>query len=182
MFLQVSMQSWFGKLITVRWQYTLAWKKMAVLQNYFYWSKLRQDVSKYIKSCIACSISNPTIKKQGLYTPLPTLDRPWESISLDYMSGLPSTKHGNDCVFVVVDQFFKMKVFSPYRKSIISEATTNLLFELVLSIFHLAICTSSQYALLATTSTWVIMFQSLHCWNLSTHWNNVFHTLPTPWY
>jgi len=48
---------------------------------------------------------------------------------MDYMSSLPSAKHGNDYVFVVVDQFFKMKVFSPYRKSIISEATTNLLFE-----------------------------------------------------
>jgi hypothetical protein len=44
----------------------------------------------------------PTIKKQGLYTPLPTPDRPWQSISMDYMSGLPSTKHGNDCVFMVV--------------------------------------------------------------------------------
>jgi hypothetical protein len=44
-----------------------------------------------------------TIKKQGIYTPLPTPDNPWESISIDYMSGVPSTKKGNDCVFVVVD-------------------------------------------------------------------------------
>jgi hypothetical protein len=39
-------------------------KTVAVLQKYFYWSKLRQDVSKYIRSCTACSIAKLTIKKQ----------------------------------------------------------------------------------------------------------------------
>ena len=47
-------------------------KIMAVLQKYFYWLKLRQDVKKYIRSCTTCIISKPTIKKQGLYTPLLT--------------------------------------------------------------------------------------------------------------
>jgi hypothetical protein len=46
-------------------------KTVAVLQKYFYWPNLRQDVGKYIKSCTACAISKTTIKKQGLYTPLP---------------------------------------------------------------------------------------------------------------
>ena len=85
-------------------------KIVAVLQKYFYWPNLRQDVGKYIKSCTACAISKSTIKKQGLYTPLPTPSQRWESISMDYMSGLPSTKHGNDCVFVVVDRFLKMAI------------------------------------------------------------------------
>jgi hypothetical protein len=106
-------------------------KIVAVLQNHFYWSKLRQDVCKYIRSCTSCAISKPTIKKQGLYTPLPTLDRPWESISMDYMSGLPSTKHGNDCVFMVIDRFSKMVVLAPCKKSITTEATTKLFFERV---------------------------------------------------
>ena len=34
----------------------------------------------------------PFIKKKGLYTPFPTPSRPWESISMDYMSDLPSSK------------------------------------------------------------------------------------------
>ena len=65
-------------------------KMVAVLQKYFYWPNLRQDVGKYIRSCTACAIAKPTIKKQGLYTPLPTPNQPWESISMDYMLGLPS--------------------------------------------------------------------------------------------
>jgi len=91
-------------------------KTVAVLQKYFYWSKLRQDVGKYIKSCTACAIVKPTIKKQGLHTPLPTPSRPWESISMDYMSGLPSTKHGNDYIFMVVNKFLRWPSWRPARR------------------------------------------------------------------
>jgi hypothetical protein len=93
-------------------------KIVAMLQKYFYWPRLRQEVNKYIKACTTCAIAKPTIKKQGLYTPLPTLDRSWESISMDYMSGLPSTKQGNDYVFVVVDHFSKMAILVAYKKNI----------------------------------------------------------------
>jgi hypothetical protein len=64
-----------------------------------------------------------------MYTPLPTPDMPWESISMDYMSGLPSTKMGNDCVFVVVDRFSKMTILATCKKRITIEATSNLFFE-----------------------------------------------------
>jgi hypothetical protein len=67
-------------------------KTMLVLQKHFYWPKLRQDVNKYIRYCTACSISKPTFKKKCLYTPLPNLEKPWESISMVYMSSLPSTR------------------------------------------------------------------------------------------
>jgi hypothetical protein len=106
-------------------------KTMAILQKHFSWSEIQQYVHKYIISCTSCTISKPVIKKHGLYTPLPTLDSPWESISMDHMYGLPSTKHGNDCVFLVVDQFSKMVVLAPYKNSIITEATTKLFFERV---------------------------------------------------
>jgi hypothetical protein len=69
-------------------------KTVVILQKHFYWTKLRLDVSKYIRSFIACAISKPTIKKQGLYTPLPIPEKPRESISMDYMSVFrsPNTK------------------------------------------------------------------------------------------
>jgi hypothetical protein len=46
-----------------------------------------------------------------------------------YMSGLPSTKHGNDYVFVVIDRFSKMTVLTPCKKSITAEATAKIFFE-----------------------------------------------------
>jgi len=47
---------------------------------------------------------------------------------MDYMSGFPSTKHGNDCVFVVINRFYKMAILEAYKKSIIAEATVKLFF------------------------------------------------------
>eukprot|EP00253_Pinus_taeda_P030958 PITA_30958 len=50
---------------------------------------------------------------------------------MDYMSDLPSTKHGNDCVFVVVDRFSKMAIMITCKKNITTEATAKLFFERV---------------------------------------------------
>jgi hypothetical protein len=47
-------------------------KIVAILQKYFYWPNLRQDVRKYIRSCTAYAIAKSTIKKQGLYNLFPT--------------------------------------------------------------------------------------------------------------
>jgi hypothetical protein len=60
---------------------------------------------------------------------MPTPDRPWESISMDCMLGLLSTKRGNDCVLVVVDLFSKMAILAAYKKNITSEASAKLFFE-----------------------------------------------------
>jgi hypothetical protein len=93
-------------------------KNVVVLQKKNYWPKLRQDVSKYIIFCTAYVIAKTIIKKQGLYMPLPILEKPWESISMDYMSGLSSTKHGNDCVCVVVDRFSKMAILTTCKNNV----------------------------------------------------------------
>jgi hypothetical protein len=50
---------------------------------------------------------------------------------MDYMSGLLSTKRGNDFVFLVVDRFSKMAILFAYKKSITSEATAKIFFERV---------------------------------------------------
>jgi len=47
-------------------------KTREMLQEYFYWPNLRQDVGKYIRYYTACAIDKPTIKKQGLSTPMLT--------------------------------------------------------------------------------------------------------------
>jgi hypothetical protein len=125
-----------GKMI---WEAHYSWvarhfgveKIVIVLQKHFSWPKLRQDINKYIKSCTACAIAKPAIKKQGLYTPLPIPEKPWESISMDYMSGLLSTKQGNDYVFVVVDRFSKMAILTACKKNVTAANTAKLFFERV---------------------------------------------------
>jgi hypothetical protein len=48
---------------------------------------------------------------------------------MDYMYGIPSTKQGNDYVFVVVDQFSKMTILTAWKNSITMEAIANCFFK-----------------------------------------------------
>jgi len=48
---------------------------------------------------------------------------------MESMSSLPLTKHGNHYVFLVVDQFSKMTILTPYKKSVIADFIDKLLFE-----------------------------------------------------
>jgi hypothetical protein len=50
---------------------------------------------------------------------------------MDYMSGLPSTKQRNDCVFMGVDQFSKMAILTAYKKNVTVTDTAKLFFERV---------------------------------------------------
>jgi hypothetical protein len=80
---------------------------------------------------LAVPLLNLPLRSRGctlLYLPQTS---PWELVSMDYMSGFPSTKHGNNCVFVVVDWFSKMAILAPCKKSITTEATAKLFFECV---------------------------------------------------
>ena len=56
---------------------------------------------------------------------------------MDYMFDLPSTKHGNDYIFVVVDWFSKMAILISFKNIITVEATTKMFFENVLVHFGL---------------------------------------------
>jgi len=62
---------------------------------------------------------------------MPSPSQPWESISIDYTWGLPSTKHGNDYVFMVIDRFTKIDILAVYKNNITTEATAKLFFERV---------------------------------------------------
>ena len=48
---------------------------------------------------------------------------------MDFMSSFPTTKHGHDCVYVIVDRFSKMAILVACRKAIFAEETAKLFFE-----------------------------------------------------
>jgi hypothetical protein len=75
-----------------------------------------------------CSTCKPTNRKIGLYSPLLAPSHPWESVSMDFVGGLPMTKGGHDYLYVVVDRFNMMCILMPCKKNIIAHQTTNLSF------------------------------------------------------
>jgi len=61
----------------------------------------------------------------GLLQPLPIPEGPWESLSMDFMVGLPPSKCF-DAIMVVVDRFNKMAHFIPTKDSATVQETGRL--------------------------------------------------------
>lgn len=80
-------------------------KTIARLTKNFYWTGIRKDVERFIASCVDCQHTKYETKKMvGLLCPLPVSCRPWEGLSLDFITGLPAF-HGYTTIFVVVNRF-----------------------------------------------------------------------------
>ncbi|KAE8716635.1 Protein NRT1/ PTR FAMILY 3.1 [Hibiscus syriacus] len=77
---------------------------------------MAEDVQAYVKTCLVCQQDKIEAKKPvGLLQPLPIPERPWESISMDFIIGLPKTD-GLSSIMVVVDRFSKYVTFIPESK------------------------------------------------------------------
>jgi len=77
-------------------------KTLARLTENFYWKGIRQDVERFIASCVDCQHTKyETRKPAGLLCPLPIPLRPWEDLSLDFITGLPVFQ-GHTVILVVL--------------------------------------------------------------------------------
>ena len=101
-------------------------KTLELVSRNYWWPHLRNYVEDYIRSCDACCRSKyPRHRPYGLLQPLQVPDGPWKSISMDFITDLPSSK-GFDSILTVVDRFTKMAHFLPCTKTINSQETTDL--------------------------------------------------------
>ncbi|KAL0430882.1 UNVERIFIED_CONTAM: Transposon Tf2-11 polyprotein [Sesamum radiatum] len=90
----------------------------ALVQRAYYWPQMRDDVETYVRTCLICQQDKADHqKKAGLLQPLPIPTRPWESVSMDYISGLP--KVGDlGSIIVVVDRLSKYATFIAARNTL----------------------------------------------------------------
>jgi hypothetical protein len=96
-------------------------KNYEQLKHFYFWQRMRIDVQKFVSNCRICQHAIGRSQNTCLYTPLPIPNRPWDSISMDFVLGFPKTQKGNDLIFVVVDIFLKMVHFISFFKT--SDAT-----------------------------------------------------------
>jgi len=79
---------------------------------------MEKDVRNYIKSCETCQRNKDSTQRPGgLLQPLPIPERPWSSISMDFITHLPKTKAGFDAITVFVDRLTKMVHLVPSKST-----------------------------------------------------------------
>ncbi|XP_048229055.1 uncharacterized protein LOC125369826 [Ricinus communis] len=104
-------------------------KTLDVLHDHFYWPCMKKDVMRFYANCIVCKHAKSKLQPHGLYMPLPIPSSPWVDISMDFILGLPRTRHGHDSIFVVIDRFSKMVHFIPCKKTNDAQHIVDLFFK-----------------------------------------------------
>ena len=100
----------------------------ALLKQGYYWPQMRDDVVEYTKTCLVCQQDKvERSKTPGLLEPLAVPSRPWESVSLDFITSLPKTGDLS-AILVVVDRFSKYATFIPVSKYCSAEETARHFF------------------------------------------------------
>ncbi|GJP72648.1 hypothetical protein CLOP_g3415 [Closterium sp. NIES-67] len=95
---------------------------------------LSSDVQKFVTSCTTCQrMKSSKQKKAGLLQPLPVPEQPWQVVSLDFITGLPTTTSGHDAILVVIDKFSKMGHFIPTHTTARTEETAQLFVRYIIS-------------------------------------------------
>ncbi|GBG80905.1 hypothetical protein CBR_g31461 [Chara braunii] len=83
-------------------------KTSANLEQRFWWPNMLDDAKKYVQTCQVCQRDKPwTRAPLGLLKPLPIPAGPGQSISMDFMDTLVTSKNGKRHNFVIVDRFTK---------------------------------------------------------------------------
>ena len=90
-------------------------------------------ITDFVRTCDVCARTKAhRHKPYGPLRFLPVAERPWSSISMDFIEGLPASS-GYDSILVVVDRLTKMALFIPTHKSADTEELVRLFIDRVFS-------------------------------------------------
>jgi hypothetical protein len=93
-------------------------KTLKAIQPYFWWPKMVDEVSTFIRQCEACQRNKSlTHAPAGLLQPITKPDHPWQHVGTDFITGLPVTPNGHDTILVFVDHATKMVHFVPTKET-----------------------------------------------------------------
>ena len=109
-------------------------KTLSSAYRHFYWKTLVSDVIYRVKRCHDCQLNKSTpTARYGLAKPLPVPERPWSIISMDFMTGLPTSQDDSgtkfDSVYIVVCTLSKMCHIIPTTKNVTAQQVARLYYD-----------------------------------------------------
>lgn len=141
-------------------------KTKKALRRRYYWDGLGKNVDDMVNRCLACQRMKPrTHKPYGKLAPLPAPSRPWEEISLDFVTGLPLSENLSgkycDAILVVVDRFTKYALYIPTTCELTAEGLADILLHHVFRMFGIPGGIVSDRGSLFTSGFWTTLCRRL---------------------
>jgi hypothetical protein len=95
-------------------------RTLELIRRDYTWPAIRTFVKDYVKSCTTCArAKTPRHKPYGTLKQLPIPEKPWNSISMDFIEQLPDSA-GFTAILVVIDRLSKQGIFIPTYDTITS--------------------------------------------------------------
>lgn len=92
-------------------------KTFGRIAELYYWPKMRDTISHYIRSCKICaSCKADNLPQAGLMGNYRNINFPFQLISADLLGPYPRSRNGNQYLLVVVDWFTKFPLVHPMSK------------------------------------------------------------------
>jgi hypothetical protein len=77
---------------------------------------MKKENATYVARCdTCCRVKALHMRPIGLLQSLAVPDWKWEDISMDFITGHPTTSKGNDSIWVIVDRLTKLAHFLPVK-------------------------------------------------------------------
>ncbi|KAF8046305.1 hypothetical protein N665_3856s0001 [Sinapis alba] len=88
------------------------------IKRYYHWVRMKTDVAEWVAKCPTCQLVKAEHQvPSGLLQNLPISEWKWDHITMDFVSGFPTTRNRKDAVWVVVDRLTKSAHFIPIKKT-----------------------------------------------------------------
>jgi len=87
------------------------WKMIELVTRNYWWPGMTKEVKQYVEGCDQCQrMKNRAEMLAGKLRPNQIPEKPWQHISVDFITKLPVSK-GHNLILVVCDRFSKMSHF-----------------------------------------------------------------------
>ncbi|KAD4385756.1 hypothetical protein E3N88_25925 [Mikania micrantha] len=88
------------------------------LKENYWWIGMKKDITAYVAKCLTCSqVKAEHQKPSGMLQQLELPVWKWEMITVDFITKLPRTSHGNDRIWVIVDRLTKSAHFLAMKET-----------------------------------------------------------------
>ncbi|KAL0546454.1 hypothetical protein IC582_016364 [Cucumis melo] len=88
------------------------------LRCVYWWRNMKREVADFVSRCLVCQqVKAPRQKPAGLLQPLSVPGWKWESVLMDFITGLPRTLKGYTVIWVVIDRLTKSTHFVPGKST-----------------------------------------------------------------
>ncbi len=138
--------------------FSIEWT-LELMSHKYYWSKLVKDVKKYVFSCNICQrVKALKHHSYGEMQALPHSNSLWEKVTMNMITGLPSSKRSNsiyDAILMVVDRYIKMTQYISISKTLVAMQLADIFFEKIVCHYRTLKEIVSYRGSIFTSSYWL---------------------------